>query len=153
TPAPAVRAKAPPPRPATAPAHPPAAAPAPPPSPPPGPPPITVNVPVYHQQYNLSCEESSLSMVLAFFGHPTTEQQVFDQLGGDTVHYWAGKPGGGDPFLDFVGDPNGSEVQQTGYGVYWPPVKAAAGHFGAAVAQAGHGVAPSAIYTAIKAAR
>jgi uncharacterized protein YvpB len=50
-----------------------------------------------------------------------------------------------------VGDPNGSEVRQTGYGVYWPPIKTAASHFGAAVAQAGNGVAPSAIYDAIKA--
>jgi uncharacterized protein YvpB len=112
---------------------------------------VTIAVPVYHQQYNLSCEESSLSMVLAFLGHPTTEQQVFDQIGVDTLHYWAGKPGGGDPFLDFVGDPNGSEVQQTGYGVYWPPINTAAGHFGATVAQAGVGVTPTTIYSAVKA--
>jgi uncharacterized protein YvpB len=108
-------------------------------------------VPWYHQQYNLSCEESSLSMVLSFLGHPTTEKQIFDQIKVDTLHYWAGKPGGGDPYVDFVGDPNGSEVQQTGYGVYWTPIKAAATVFGATVAQAGEGIAPSAIYSAIKA--
>src|SRR5207249_9244081 len=107
TPTQAVRAKAPPPRPAAAPAHPPASAPPPPPTPPPGPPPITIDVPVYHQQYNLSCEESSLSMVLAFLGHPTTEQQVFDLIGIDTVHYWAGSAGGGDRCVGFVGDPTG----------------------------------------------
>jgi uncharacterized protein YvpB len=106
---------------------------------------------VYRQQYNLSCEESSLSMVLAFYGHPTTEKQVLDQIGIDSVHYWAGKPGGGDPYVSFVGDPNGSEVQQTGYGVYWPPINTAAGHFGATVARAGEGVAPSTIYSAVKA--
>jgi uncharacterized protein YvpB len=151
TPAPAVLTAAPPPRPPAAPAHPPAALPPRPPAPPPGPPPITIGVPWYHQQYNLSCEESSLSMALAFFGHPTTEQQVFSQIGVDSTHFWAGKPGGGDPFLDFVGDPNGSEVKQTGYGVYWPPISAAATHFGAVVAQAGQGVAPTAIYGAVKA--
>src|SRR5215472_6210817 len=119
--------------------------------PPPGPPPITINVPWYHQQYNLSCEEASLSMVLAYYGHPTTEKQIFDQIGIDLVHYWAGKPGGGDPYVNFVGDPNGSEVQQTGYGVYWTPVRAAAVQFGARVAQAGEGIAPDTIYSAIKA--
>jgi uncharacterized protein YvpB len=108
-------------------------------------------VPWYHQQYNLSCEEASLSMVLAYYGHPTTEKQIFDVVGIDMVHYWAGKPGGGDPYVAFVGDPNGSEVQQTGYGVYWTPVRATAVHFGAPVAQAGEGIAPDTIYGAIKA--
>ena len=136
---------------ALAPAHPPAAPPPRPPKPPPGPPPVTIGVPVYHQQYNLSCEESSLSMALSFFGHPTSEQQVFTQIGIDRDHYWAGKPGGGDPFLDFVGDPNGSEVQQTGYGVYWPPISTAATHFGGVVAVAGQGVAPAAVYSAVRA--
>ena len=108
-------------------------------------------MPWYHQTYNLSCEESSLSMVLAFYGHPTTEKQVLDQIGVDTVHPSAPKAGGGDPYLTFVGDPNGSEVQQTGYGVYWTPINSAAGHFGATVAQAGAGIAPSTIYSAVKA--
>src|SRR5438445_6516263 len=54
TQAPSSRAAAPPIRTPTAPAHPPAALPPPPPAPPPGPPPITINVPWYHQQYNLS---------------------------------------------------------------------------------------------------
>lgn len=91
-------------------------------------------------------------MVLAYFGHPTTEKQIFDKITIDTVHYWAGKPdGGGDPYLNFVGDPNGSEVNQTGYGVYWTPIKAAATHFGAPVAQAGEGITPDTIYSAITA--
>jgi uncharacterized protein YvpB len=90
-------------------------------------------------------------MVLGFLGHPATEQQVFDRIGIDKVHYWAGRPGGGDPFQQFVGDPNGSEVKQTGYGVYWPPISDAATHFGASVAQAGPGVAPATIYDAVRA--
>jgi uncharacterized protein YvpB len=108
-------------------------------------------VPWFHQQYNLSCEEASLSMVLAYYGHPTTEQQIFNRIGIDMTHYWAGKPGGGDPYVDFVGDPNGSEVQQTGYGVYWTPIDAAAGAFGAPVAHAGEGIAPGVIYSAVRA--
>ena len=106
---------------------------------------------MHRQQSTLSCEEAALAMVLAFYGHPTTEQQVFEQVGIDRVHYWAGRSGGGDPYVDFVGDPTGSEVQQTGYGVYWPPIKTAAEHFGAPVARAGEGIAPSAIYDAIEA--
>jgi uncharacterized protein YvpB len=121
------------------------------PTPPPTPAParFAINVPMHRQQSTLSCEEAALAMVLAFYGHAMTEQQVFGQVGIDRVHYWAGRAGGGDPYLQFVGDPNGSEVQQTGYGVYWPPIKAAAEHFGATVAQAGEGIAPSTVYTAI----
>jgi uncharacterized protein YvpB len=114
---------------------------------------VTINVPWYHQSYNLSCEESSLSMVLALFGHNVNDTQVLNQVGIDTVHFWAGNPppGGGDPYVKFVGDPNGSEVKQTGYGVYWPPIKAAATSFGAPVLQAGEGIAPSTLYTDLKA--
>ena len=120
------------------------------PPPPPTPPLFKVGVPVYRQQSSLSCEEAVLSMVLAFYGHPATEQQVFDQVGIDRAHYWAGRSGGGDPYAQFVGDPNGSEVQQTGYGVYWTPIAGAAKHFGAPVAQAGEGIAPAAIYAAVR---
>jgi uncharacterized protein YvpB len=135
----------PPPRLATEPAHPPAA---PPPVQPPAPVAVTVNVPVQRQAYNLSCEESALSMVLAFYGRSVSDQDVLAFIGVDLTHYWAGA-GGGDPYVSFVGDPNGSEVRNTGYGVYWPPIQAAAGHFGAAVAQAGHGIAPATVYAAV----
>jgi uncharacterized protein YvpB len=130
-----------------APAHPPAA---PPPMLAPAPVSVTVAVPVQRQVYSLSCEESSLSMVLAFYGRAVSDQDVLQYIGVDLAHPFAG-PGGGDPYVDFVGDPNGSEVRNTGYGVYWPPIQAAAGHFGAPVARAGHGVAPSAVYAAVSA--
>jgi uncharacterized protein YvpB len=148
TPAPVPERSAPPPPTApTAPAHPPAA---PPPVAPPPSAPATVDVPWQHQAYNLSCEESSLSMVEAFFGRTVSDQAVLDFVQVDLAHYWTG-PGGGDPFAEFVGDPNGSEVKNTGYGVYWPPIRAAATHFGAPVTGAGQGIAPSAVYAAIKA--
>src|SRR5215469_7984332 len=106
-----VRAAPPPPGPPSAPAHPPAA-------------PAPVDVPWQHQVYNLACEESSLSMVEAYFGRTVSDQDVLTFIGVDQAHYWTGA-GGGDPFVDFVGDPNGSEVRNTGYGVYWPPIRAA----------------------------
>ena len=37
----------------------------------------------------------------------------------------------GDPFKDFVGDVNGYEPDFTGYGVYYPPIVAAANRYGA----------------------
>lgn len=141
----AVKAPPPPPRPPSAPAHPPAP---PPPIVPPAPASVTLNVPWQHQTYNLSCEESSLSMVMAFFGRSVSDQDVLTYIGTDQLHYWAG-PGGGDAYLDFVGDPNGSEVKNTGYGVYWPPLQSAAAHFGAPVTQAGQGIAAAAVYNAV----
>jgi uncharacterized protein YvpB len=109
-----------------------------------------VDVPVFHQAYNLSCEESSLSMVLAFYGHSVSDQDVLTFIGIDQVHYWTGA-GGGDPYADFVGDPNGSEVRNTGYGVYSPPIQRAAAHFGAQVAESGQGIPPGAVYSAVSA--
>jgi uncharacterized protein YvpB len=109
-----------------------------------------VDVPWQHQVYNLSCEESSLSMVAAFYGRTVSDQDVLTFIGVDMAHYWTGA-GGGDPFADFVGDPNGSEVRNTGYGVYWPPIQSAAAHFGAPVTGAGQGIAPGAVYAAVKA--
>jgi uncharacterized protein YvpB len=149
----AVRATPPPPAPPSAPAHPPAAPPPPPVAPPAG---VTIPVPWQHQVYNLSCEESALSMVLAFYGRSVSDQDVLTYIGVDTVHYWTGA-GGGDPFVDFVGDPNGSEVidpttgRNTGYGTYWPTIQSAARQFGATVAQAGQGISPSAVYSAVSA--
>jgi len=145
-PTPALATPPPPVRPA-APAHPPAA---PPPVAPPPPTPATVDVPWQHQVYNLSCEESSLSMVAAYFGRTVADRDVLTFVGVDRTHYWMGT-GGGDPFVDFVGDPNGSEDENTGYGVYWPPIKAAAAHFGAHVNGAGQGVAPPTVYANVKA--
>lgn len=86
-------------------------------------------------------------MVMAFYGRTVSDADVLAFIGTDLTHYFTG-PGGGDPFAEFVGDPNGSEVTNTGYGVYWPPIKSAATHFGATVAQAGSGISPATVYAA-----
>jgi uncharacterized protein YvpB len=156
TPSPTPRPTVPPPRPAAVPAHPPAPPPPKPPPPPPGSTTVTLAVPWYHQVYNLSCEEASLRMVLAYFGVGTTDQALLQAVGVDGIHYWNG-PGGGDPYQAFVGDPNGSEVvdpstgKNTGYGVYWPPIRRVAEGFGAPVERAGEGISPAAVYAAIRA--
>ena len=119
----------------------------PPPPPPPPPTSIVLSVPWYHQQYVLSCEEAALRMALGYRGIGVSDQQVLNQVGIDWTHYWAG-PGGGDPFRSFVGDPNGSEIANTGYGTYWPTIQGAAGAFGGAVVQAGN-LSPSNVYTQV----
>jgi uncharacterized protein YvpB len=49
-----------------------------------------------------------------------------------------------------VGDPNGSPVAHTGYGVYAAPIARAATGSGATVSAAGTGIAPSAVYAAVE---
>jgi hypothetical protein len=88
----------------------------------------TLNVPWYHQQYVLSCEEAALRMGLAYHAIGVDDGAVLGVIGIDRTHYWAG-PGGGDPFRSFVGDPNGSEVTNTGYGTYFPTISGAANQF------------------------
>lgn len=109
---------------------------------------ISLAVPWYQQQESLTCEEADLRMVLAYFGHTITEQQVLNAEGVDLTHYFTG-PGGGDPFADFVGNPNGSEITNTGYGAYWTPLSRAATDLGGTVAWAGTGLAPGDVYNAV----
>lgn len=109
---------------------------------------ITLAVPWYHQQESLTCEEAALRMVLAYFGKGISEQQILNVEGVDLTHYWTG-PGGGDPFNDFVGNPNGSEIANTGYGAYWTPIERAASSFGVYVRWGGEGLAPNDLYNAV----
>ena len=109
---------------------------------------IALAVPWYHQQESLTCEEAALRMVLAYFGTAVSEQQILNVEGVDLTHYWTG-PGGGDPFNDFVGNPNGSEIANTGYGAYWTPIQRAAAAFGGNVRWAGQGLSPNDVYSAV----
>jgi uncharacterized protein YvpB len=131
-------------------------------------------VPLYHQQHTLSCEESSLSMVLAYEGAPPAstsdadqrarEDEILGYIGVDTAHWWAG-PGStetadrravaGDPFAAYVGNVDGSERLgvQTGYGTYYPTIAKAAEHFGAPVVDAGDGITPAQVYAALREGR
>ena len=109
---------------------------------------ISLGVPFYHQQEALTCEEAALRMSMAYFGIPISEQQVLNAEGVDLVHYWTG-PGGGDPFADFVGNPNGSEIANTGYGSYWSAISRAATDLGGGVAWAGMGLSPGDVFNAV----
>ncbi|GAA1945924.1 C39 family peptidase [Kitasatospora viridis] len=103
-----------------------------------------VPIPEYQQQMNDDCEASALRMVLAGYGVDASDQDVLAQIGVDREHYqfgWSG-PLSGDPFAAFVGDPDGSESQGTGFGVYYPPIAAAAQAYGLTVVDAGQGISP-----------
>ncbi|MFJ4184484.1 C39 family peptidase [Kitasatospora sp. NPDC089509] len=94
-----------------------------------------VSVPYYHQQLANDCEAAALRMILAARGTKADDQLILDEIGVDRVHYEFGHSGplSGDPYVAFVGDPDGSEVDGTGYGVYYPPVAKAARTFGLTV--------------------
>ncbi|MFH8385936.1 C39 family peptidase [Kitasatospora sp. NPDC018058] len=104
-------------------------------------------VPYYHQQLADDCEATALRMVLAARGVRADDQQILDRIGVDRVHDEFGHSGplSGDPFEAFVGDPDGSETDGTGYGVYSPPVAKAARSFGLTVLADGQGISTSAL--------
>lgn len=120
--------------------------------PPPLPTSAVLNVPVYHQHYELSCEEAALRMALAYQGIGVSEDQILAAEGIDLrrpVYDSAGQFHWGDPYAIFVGDPNGSEVALTGYGTYSTVIDRVATGFGGAVVRSGEGVAPADVYNGL----
>lgn len=112
---------------------------------------ITLSVPWYHQDFELSCEEAALRMALAHEGISTTDATILGIIGTDTrpAFYENGALHWGDPFGTFVGDPNGSEVALTGYGTYYPTIARAASNLGGHVLAAGQRVDPPTVYDAV----
>ncbi|HEY2705215.1 MAG TPA: C39 family peptidase [Candidatus Dormibacteraeota bacterium] len=90
----------------------------------------TMWVPAVQQAYALDCEAAALTAALAARGVTVTQEWVLAQIGADSrqpqldasrrILRW------GNPNLTFVGDVNGSEPRDTGYGVYQAPIAAAA---------------------------
>jgi uncharacterized protein YvpB len=109
------------------------------------------SVPFFAQTYNLSCEEAALEMALAAEGIHATESQILAMIGIDwtPATYDASGLRWGDPYTSFVGNPNGSEVTQTGYGTYYPTIARVAAALGGNVIAAGEGITPSAVYDAV----
>jgi len=90
-------------------------------------------------------------MALAYRGINVSEDQILNDIGIDwRKAYWdsAGMHWG-DPYTNFVGDPNGSELNYTGYGTYDSAITKAAADYGASVALVGENVAPSTVYQAV----
>ena len=108
----------------------------------------TLAVPIYYQEYTLSCEESALRMALASEGINVTDAQVLQIIGADTTSAYVDSAGlhWGDPYTSFVGSPSGSQVTRTGYGTYYPTIAKAATALGGTVLAAGEGITPAAVY-------
>ena len=119
------------------------------------PPPPATNVigdvPWIHQQFSLSCEAAALQMALAHEHIYPNQQQELNDMGIDwRAAYWdASGLRWGDPYVNFVGSPYGSEIYYTGYGVYFPPVARIATAYGGSVLRASEGVAPQDVYSAV----
>jgi uncharacterized protein YvpB len=113
---------------------------------------VVQDVPYDRQVHELSCEEAALQMALAHQGISVSQDQVLAEEGIDRraayydsrgVLHW------GDPYVDFVGSPDGSEVSLTGYGTYDSSIARVAGGHGANVLAAGERISPQAVYQAV----
>jgi uncharacterized protein YvpB len=111
----------------------------------------TLNVPYYHQAHSLSCEEASLRMALASRGVNVSEDQILNDIGIDWRRaYWnAAGMHWGDPYANVVGDPNGSELNYTGYGTYHSTIARASRDFGVGIVASGENISPASVYQAI----
>jgi uncharacterized protein YvpB len=111
----------------------------------------TLSVPWYHQAFELSCEEASLRMALAYEGISTTDAAVLQIIGNDLRPAYFDSTGlhWGDPFATFVGNVNGSEIALTGYGTYYPTIAHAASVLGGHVLRAAQNIAPADVYQAV----
>jgi uncharacterized protein YvpB len=110
-----------------------------------------LNVPWYHQAFELSCESASLRMALAYEGIATTDDAILDLVGADLrpAAFVGGALRWGDPYVSFVGNVNGSEIALTGYGMYYPTVVRAATQLGGHVLAQGEGITPTQVYEAV----
>jgi uncharacterized protein YvpB len=123
--------------------------------PPPPPGSVIINVPYFAQIYSLSCEEAALQMALAYEGINQSQDAILNAVGvdrtppevdsnGNVVHW-------GDPYTNFVGDPNGYREgaqygSRSGYGTYYPTIARAATGFGGHVLLASEGIKPATLY-------
>ncbi|HXM59118.1 MAG TPA: C39 family peptidase [Candidatus Dormibacteraeota bacterium] len=102
------------------------------------------------QDQRATCEVAALKMALSGRGILTDERTLLAAAGIDgrapevdargNILRW------GDPETAFVGSPDGSPPEHTGYGVYAPPIARAATRAGAQVLASGPGIAPAALY-------
>lgn len=104
-----------------------------------------------HQVYELSCEEASFQMSLEHQNIGVTQAQ---ELASEGVDGRAGSVSNGvlrwgDPYADFVGNPNGSEIALTGYGTYDSTIARIAGDYHANVITWGAGISPARVYSAV----
>jgi uncharacterized protein YvpB len=116
---------------------------------------VTIAMPVYKQTMALDCETAALQMGLASLGHnysqealfafepQDTRQPVLDPNNRKKVLQW------GDPYTDFVGKVNGSDLGPTGYGIYYPVILSIAQSHGAPSSTGGERITAAQVYAAL----
>jgi uncharacterized protein YvpB len=91
--------------------------------------------PIIKQDLALDCESAALQVALAVRNIQVPQDRIYASLPQDPRPPVIGADGRparwGDPYTAFVGDVNGYEPDFTGYGVYYPPIVAAAERYGA----------------------
>jgi uncharacterized protein YvpB len=96
---------------------------------------VSLPAPVIKQDLALDCESAALEVALAIQHITVTQDQIDAGLPQDPRPPTLGPDGNparwGDPYAAFVGDVHGYEPSFTGYGVYYPPIVAAAERYGA----------------------
>jgi uncharacterized protein YvpB len=100
---------------------------------------IVYGVAFYYQAHALSCEETAVSMALTHQGIYLSQDQILQEMGADTRKAdLSGNPvRWGNPYLQFVGNVDGSEHNYTGYQANWPPLVRVAQAHGASIVAAG----------------
>jgi uncharacterized protein YvpB len=114
----------------------------------------TIWVPLYRQIYGLDCEAAALQMALGHEGIHVSQTSLLNAMGIDWRQPMVDAKGAfhwGDPYTNFVGNPNGSEIRGTGYGTYAPVVGRVARQFGGHLMDAREGFSVSTIYWALSA--
>lgn len=102
------------------------------------------------QQHALDCEAAALQIALSAIGVNTTQDTLLGSIGDDPrpPTMQNGHPvQWGNPYSSFVGQVDGAMLR-TGYGVYYPPIAAAAQAAGA-IATGAEGWQPSQLYAAV----
>jgi uncharacterized protein YvpB len=96
---------------------------------------VSLPGPIIKQDLALDCESAALEVALAVQHISVAQDKIFYSLPEQSQPPQLGSNGlpvrWGDPYTAFVGDVNGYEPSFTGYGVYYPPIVAAAERFGA----------------------
>jgi uncharacterized protein YvpB len=116
---------------------------------------VTFYVPVHAQTMNLDCETAALQMGLEALGHSYSQsalfafepqdrrQPVLDPHNNKKVLQW------GNPYTDFVGKVEGSDLGPTGYGIYYPVILSIAQSHGAPSSTGGEGISAAQVYAAL----
>jgi uncharacterized protein YvpB len=96
---------------------------------------VSLPGPIIQQDLALDCESAALEVALAVQHIEVPQDRIYASLPQDARPPDLGADGSpvrwGDPYKAFVGDVNGYEPEFTGYGVYYPPIVAAAERYGA----------------------